>query len=176
MKIAINRSTSSRLSSVDFNDLPFGRIFSDHIFICDFADGQWQDARIEPFHNFSMHPASMVLHYGQAIFEGMKAFKDMDGTPVLFRPELHGGRLNASARRICMPEFPEDVFLEAVNKLVDIDSDWIPPQEGSGLYIRPTMISTDEFIGVRPSNTYRFFIFTCQFVHDTCFADLHCVC
>ena len=161
MNITITKSHSSRLADVDFDNLPFGRIFSDHIFICDYIDGQWQDARIEPFHNFSMHPASMVLHYGQAIFEGMKAFKDKDGTPVLFRPELHGGRLNASARRICMAEFPEDVFLEAINKLVEIDQDWIPPQEGSGLYIRPTMISTDEFIGVKPSSSYRFFIFTC---------------
>ncbi len=103
----------------------------------------------------------MVLHYGQAIFEGMKAFKNNDGEPILFRPELHAGRMNASARRICMPDFPEELFLEAIHKLVDLDQGWIPPQEGSGLYIRPTMIATDKFIGVKPSNTYRFFIFTC---------------
>ena len=161
MNIKITRSSASRLSQVDFNNLPFGRIFSDHIFICDYEDGQWKDARIVPFENFSMHPASMVLHYGQAIFEGMKAFKNKDGEPVLFRPELHSGRLNASARRICMAEFPDDLFNEAVNKLVEMDQAWIPEQEGSALYIRPTMIATDEFIGVRPSNSYRFFIFTC---------------
>ncbi|MEO1257293.1 MAG: branched-chain amino acid aminotransferase [Bacteroidota bacterium] len=161
MNISITKSSSSRLAGVDFNNLPFGRLFSDHMFICDYADGQWQDARIVPFENFSMHPASMVLHYGQAIFEGMKAFKNNDGTPVLFRPELHAARINASARRICMPDFPEQLFLDAIHKLVDLDQGWIPPQEGSAMYIRPTMVATDEFIGVKPSSTYRFFIFTC---------------
>lgn len=161
MNITITKAENSGLSEVDFDNLPFGRFFSDHMFVCDYSEGEWKDARIIPFQNFSMHPASMVLHYGQAIFEGMKAFKDKEGTPVLFRPELHGVRMNESARRICMAEFPEDLFLEAVHKLVELDQGWIPPQEGSSLYIRPTMIATDEFIGVRPSATYRFFIFTC---------------
>ena len=161
MNITINKSVTSRLADVDFNNLPFGRLFSDHLFICDYADGKWNNPRIEPFQNFSMHPASMVLHYGQAIFEGMKAFKDKEGRPVLFRPELHAARLNASARRICMPSFPEELFLEAIHKLVEIDQGWIPPQDDSALYIRPTMIATDEFIGVKPSTTYRFYIFTC---------------
>lgn len=161
MNISITKSVTSRLPEVDFNNLPFGRIFSDHMFVCDYENGAWQAPQIIPFQDFSMHPASMVLHYGQAIFEGMKAFKNNKGMPVLFRPELHGGRMNASARRICMPDFPEDLFLEAVHKLVELDQGWIPPQEGSALYIRPTMIATDEFIGVKPSQTYRFFIFTC---------------
>ncbi|HFA48176.1 MAG TPA: branched-chain amino acid aminotransferase [Bacteroidetes bacterium] len=161
MNISITKSTSSNLSKVDFDNLPFGRIFSDHMFVCDYADGSWQQPRIIPFQNFDMHPASMVLHYGQAIFEGMKASKSLDGRPMFFRPELHAERLNISARRICMPEFPEELFLDAIHQLVGLDSAWIPPKEGSALYIRPTMVATDEFIGVKPSSRYRFFIFTC---------------
>lgn len=161
MNLTIETAKTSRLSEVDFANLPFGRIFSDHMFICDYIDGQWQQPRIVPFQNFEMHPATMTLHYGQAIFEGMKASKGQDGTPQFFRPELHGKRLNRSARRICMPEFPEDLFLEAINELVTLDQAWIPQDEGSALYIRPTMIALDEFIGVKPSKTYRFFIFTC---------------
>ncbi len=161
MNITITKSTTSRLSEVDFNNLPFGRIFSDHMFVCDYENGAWQDPQIIPFQDFSMHPASMVLHYGQAIFEGMKASKNLDGQPMFFRPELHAARINASAQRICMPDFPEDLFLDAIHNLVKLDQDWIPQQEGSALYIRPTMIATDKFIGVKPSSTYRFFIFTC---------------
>lgn len=161
MDITITSTKAPQLSKIDFDNLPFGRIFSDHMFICDYYDGQWQDARIVPFQDFSMHPATMALHYGQAIFEGMKASKSHDGKPLLFRPEMHAKRMNESAARICMPDFPEDLFVDALHQLVQIDQGWIPPQEGSALYIRPTMIATDEFIGVKPSKTYRFFIFTC---------------
>lgn len=160
MDIKVTRSKNTQIGTVDFDNLPFGRIFSDHMFVADYYDGQWHEPRIEPFHNFSLHPATMALHYGQAIFEGMKASKMDDGTPVLFRPALHAHRLNASAARLCMPEFPVDLFLEGLKKLVQIDHAWIPPNEGSALYIRPTMIATDEFIGVKPSQSYKFFIFT----------------
>ena len=160
MEIKITRSKSSNLHGVDFENLPFGRLFSDHLFVADYYDGEWHNPRIEPFHHFNLHPATMALHYGQAIFEGMKASISTDGTPMLFRPELHAKRLNTSAQRICMPSFPEDLFLEAVAKLVQIDQAWIPPIEGSALYIRPTMIATDEFIGVKPSQSYKFFIIT----------------
>jgi branched-chain amino acid aminotransferase len=160
MDVTITKAKFSNVRNVDFDDLPFGKLFSDHMFVADYRDGEWQDLRIEPFHNFQMHPASMVFHYGQAIFEGMKATKLQDGTPALFRPELHAQRLNFSARRMCMPEFPEEFFLEAIQKLVELDQDWIPPKEGSALYIRPTMIATDQFIGVKPSQSYRFFIIT----------------
>lgn len=158
--ISITKVHNSRLSEVDFNNIPFGRVFSDHMFVVDYADGAWGDPRIVPFEHFPMHPASMVLHYGQAIFEGMKASKTTDGVPMLLRPELHARRLNASAERMCMPAVPEDLFLQGLHTLVDIDSEWIPPAEGSALYIRPYMFSTDEFIGVRPSETYKFIIFT----------------
>ena len=159
-QIRTERVQQSRLNSVDFSNLPFGKIFSDHMFVSDYRDGEWTDERIIPFGHFTMHPASMVLHYGQAIFEGMKASKHQDGTPLLLRPDEHAKRLNASARRMMMAEYPEDRFVEAVSQLVALDKDWIPPAEGSALYLRPYMYAADEFIGVRPSETYRFCIFT----------------
>ncbi|RMD97712.1 MAG: branched-chain amino acid aminotransferase, partial [Bacteroidetes bacterium] len=161
MDIRITKTNSSRIDGVDFDNLPFGRLFSDHMFMAEYKDGQWQNFRIEPFKNFSLHPATMALHYGQEIFEGMKATKTLDGKPYLFRPEMHAKRLNKSAARMCMPEFPEEMFLKALHTLIDLDQGWIPPREGSALYIRPTMIATDEFIGVKPSDSYLFFIFTC---------------
>jgi len=158
--IKITKAQQSRLAEVDFNNLPFGRTFSDHMFVADYRNGQWENARIVPFSNFTMHPASMVLHYGQAVFEGMKAFKDKEGNPVFFRPEMHAKRINASAERMCMPKLPEELFLEAVHSLIGLDQNWIPPQIGSALYIRPFMFATDEFIGVRPADNYTFMIFS----------------
>ena len=158
--IKVSKTTQSRLERIDFDNIPFGRTFSDHMFVADYENGEWQNPRIEPFDYFRMHPASMVLHYGQAIFEGMKASKSVEGKAMLFRPEMHAQRINASAARMCMPAFPEDLFLEALHLLVGMDSAWIPPKSGSALYIRPFMFATDEFIGVRPSDTYKFIIFT----------------
>lgn len=158
--IRIEKVQQSRVDSVDWDNLPFGEVFSDHMFVSDYKDGVWTNDRITPFGHFTMHPASMVLHYGQAIFEGMKASKLEDGTPVLLRPEEHAKRINASARRMMMAEFPEDRFVEAIEKLVKMDAAWIPQKKGSALYLRPYMFATDEFIGVRPSRTYRFCIFT----------------
>ncbi len=158
--IAITLSNQSNLSKVDFNNIPFGRVFSDHMYMSDYIDGEWTDPRIVPFGPFSLHPANLALHYGQSIFEGMKASKQIDGRPVLLRPELHLDRLNNSAKRMCMPEFPEDMFMEALHSLISIDKDWIPTVEGSSLYIRPYMFATGEFIGVQASNTYRMVIFT----------------
>lgn len=158
--IHITKVQESRIENVDFDNIPFGRVFSDHMFVADYRDGEWRDYRIVPFAPFTMHPASMVLHYGQAIFEGMKASKSLDDKPMLFRPEMHAQRINRSAQRMMMPDFPEDIFVEALHHLIDLDAAWIPPKEGSALYIRPYMFATDEFIGVRPSDTYRFIIFT----------------
>lgn len=158
--ITVSKTEASRLSSVDFDNIPFGRVFSDHMFVADYKDGEWQDLRIVPFGKFDMHPAAMVLHYGQAIFEGMKASKTVDGKAMFLRPEMHARRINASAARMCMPDVPEDLFLEALHALIDMDQAWIPPQVGSALYIRPYMFATDEFIGVKPSQTYKFIIFT----------------
>lgn len=160
-EIKITTTQQSRLSEVDFDNIPFGRVFSDHMFVADYEDGQWVNPRIEPFAPLSLHPASMGLHYGQTIFEGMKASITDDGQPLLFRPEMHAKRINKSAERLCMPHFPEDLFLEAIHQLVSLDRDWIPNREGSALYIRPFMFANDEFIGVKPSSRYKFIIFTC---------------
>ena len=158
--IKVTKTKNSRLSEVDFNNIPFGRVFSDHMFVAEYYDGAWHDFRIEPFGRFTIHPAAMALHYGQAIFEGMKASKSFDGKPMLLRPDMHAKRLNMSAARMSMPDFPEDIFVEALHLLIGLDAAWIPPQEGSAMYIRPYMFANDEFFGVKPSNSYKFIIFT----------------
>jgi len=159
--LQITTVEKSAISEVDFSNLPFGKTFTDHIYVADYKDGKWQDHRIEPFKRFQVHPANIAWHYGQAIFEGMKATRHMDGTPMLFRPELHSDRINASADRMAMPRFPKESFMEAVRTLVKMEKDWIPKEEGSALYIRPYMVAMDEFIGVQISQTYKFVIFCC---------------
>lgn len=161
MKIEITKVKTSRIGSVDFENLNFGREFSDHMFVCDYKDGEWQNPEIVPFDYIPMHPAMMAIHYGQSIFEGMKATKSHDGAPLLFRPEMHAKRINKSAWRMCMPAFPEALFLDALHQLVELDQAWIPAAAGSALYLRPYMYASDEFIGVKPSETYKMVIFTC---------------
>ncbi len=156
----ITRTKSSLLPTIDFDNLPFGRVFSDHMFVADYINGQWENMEIRPFGRFDVHPACLALHYGQAIFEGMKASVDIYGNALFLRPELHARRLNASATRLCMPEFPEELFLEAIHKLVALDKGWIPEAKGSALYIRPYMFGNGEFIGVNASDTYKMVIFT----------------
>jgi branched-chain amino acid aminotransferase len=158
--IKVTLTENSHLSDVDFKNIPFGKIFADHMFSADYADGVWSNFEITPVHRLSVHPALMALHYGQSIFEGMKASKTKDDTAVLFRPDFHAKRFNVSAERMCMPTIPEEIFMEAVSKLVAIDSEWVPKQRGSTLYIRPLMFATDEFIGVRASEKYKFLIIT----------------
>jgi len=158
--LKITKIQNSAVSSVDFNNIPFGKIFTDHMYVADYIDGEWTNMEIKPLENFSIHPGNLAWHYGQSIFEGMKATRDEEGTPLLFRPEEHIYRLNASARRMCMPDFPEEAFLEAVHTLVRLEKSWIPPQEGSALYVRPFMVAMDDAIGVRPSDTYKFIICT----------------
>lgn len=159
VSIPITKVEHSKIDQLDFANIPFGKSFTDHMFIADYKDGEWQNMEIRPLERLDVHPASLAWHYGQAIFEGMKATKMTDGTPVLFRPELHAERINASARRMCMPEFPEDAFIKAIHLLVGLEKEWIPKAKGSALYIRPFMIATDEYIGVRASDTYKFIIF-----------------
>lgn len=158
--ITVTKTTHSKVSEVDFEKIPFGKTFSDHMFVADFDGKEWTDMRVVPIAPFPMHPGNLTLHYGQAIFEGMKAFKNVDGEPVLFRPELHSQRINASAARMCMPSFPKDAFIKALEVLVDIEKDWIPTFEGSSLYLRPFMFATDEMLGVQASKTYKFVIIT----------------
>jgi len=159
--ITIKKTENSRLNDVDFDNLPFGRLFSDHMFVIDYVDGDWQEPHIIPYGSIEIEPSNMALHYGQAVFEGMKATKTTDGKAMLFRPEQHSRRINASATRLAMPELPEAIFLDAVHTLVDLDKGWIPPAEGSALYIRPFMFASDHSVGVRPSTSYKFIIFTC---------------
>lgn len=162
--IRIEKVSRSRLSEVDLSSpdkIPFGRIFSDHMFVADYYDGEWRNLCIVPFGKLELSPAVMALHYGQSIFEGMKAFKDVRGRAVLFRPEMNARRMIRSAERMAMPPVPEDLFLQAVKELVRIDKDWIPAGEDSALYIRPVQFATDEYIGVKPSQTYKFLIFAC---------------
>jgi branched-chain amino acid aminotransferase len=156
--LRIQTTSESRVSTIDFNNLPFGRIISDHMFEIDYDGKQWVNPRINPVEKLTLSPMNMALHYGQSIFEGMKASRSKDGTPLLFRPEMHAKRMNASARRMCMPEIPEDIFIDAIHALVSVDQEWIPPIAGSALYIRPFMFAMDEMIGVRPSETFKFII------------------
>ncbi|MGB0863108.1 MAG: branched-chain amino acid aminotransferase [Saprospiraceae bacterium] len=158
--IDINLTDASKVSEVDFNNIPFGKVFSDHMFMADYEDGEWKNFEIVPFQPLNLYPSAIVLHYAQTIFEGMKVMKNPAGEPVLFRPEMHSQRLNRSARRMAMPELPEDLFLQALTELISIDHNWIPNTPDSALYVRPFMIANDQFIGVRPSETYKFIIFT----------------
>ncbi|MBG8552609.1 branched-chain amino acid aminotransferase [Hymenobacter guriensis] len=161
LTIQTQRTTASRLSQLDPEHIEFGKIFADHMFVVDYSDGQWQEPQILPYGEMSVSPATSALHYGQAIFEGMKAYKNAQGDIALFRPLDNLQRLNASAERMCMPAVPEELFMQGLAQLIRLDADWVPDAPGSALYIRPFMFATDGFIGVRPSDTYRFVIFTC---------------
>ncbi len=142
--------------------LGFGRHMADHMFVMSWDEAQgWHDAAIKKYADFSLDPAAMVLHYGQAIFEGMKAFRGRDGRIHLFRPTANFARMNKSAQRMCMPQIPEDEVMKGLRMLLEADADWIPDEHGSSLYIRPTMIATEAGLGVRPSNQYLFYIITC---------------
>ncbi len=156
--ISITRTTHSRIGDVDFNNLAFGVEFTDHIFTADYQNGQWQNYRIEPLKPLSIHPGNMAWHYGQAIFEGMKAVLNPQGEPLLFRPDKHIERLNNSARRMNMPAFPEDVFIQGLRMFVEFEKHWIPEGDDSALYLRPLMIATDNHVGVRPSKTYKLIV------------------
>ena len=160
LQFPITPNTDSHLYSVNWENLPFGRIFSDHMFVMEFTDGKWQQGEIKPFGPISMHPAMSAIHYGQSIFEGMKAYRNQHNEVVLFRPELNARRFAESAERMCMPEIPEDLFLAAVKQLVAQDAGWVTDKPGYALYIRPFMFATDEFVGIKPSENYKFVIIT----------------
>lgn len=161
LQIELRKAETSRIEEVDFNNLPFGKHFSDHMFVVDFADGEWQTPYILPYGDFTISPAMSSLHYGQAIFEGMKAFKTDAGEVAMFRPLENFKRFNESAKRMCMATIPEELFMGGLEALLRLDAAWVPNTPGSSLYIRPYMFATDNYVGVAPSKTYRFCIFTC---------------
>lgn len=139
--------------------LGFGRVFTDHMFIMNYTAGKgWHDARIVPYQNLSLSPASMVFHYGQEVFEGLKAYKGAKGETLLFRPDMNAKRINNSNERLCIPKIPEEDFVQAVKAVAQVDQDWIPTAPGTSLYVRPFVIATEPFLGVDPSDQYLFLI------------------
>ena len=158
--ILVERTAQSRLAATDFNNLGFGSYIADHMLVADYHHGQWHTPYIRPFGEIGMTPAILALHYGQAIFEGMKAYKNGKGEVLVFRAEANAKRLNESATRMCMPTLPENIFIEALRQLLSLDKGWVPQEKGSSLYIRPFMFAMDNYLGVKASETYRFMIFT----------------
>ncbi len=158
--IEIQKTEQSRVNDLNLDNLKFGRTFSDHMFVCTYDNGRWNKPVIRPYGPITMSPASAGLHYGQSIFEGMKAYKNSDGKVSLFRPLENLRRLNASAERMCMPQLDEQLFIEGLKRLLEVDNAWIPSKEGYSLYIRPVMFADEEFLGVKPSDQYKFIIIT----------------
>jgi branched-chain amino acid aminotransferase len=157
-KITLERVKKSRLPETDFNNLPFGKVYTDHMFMADYREGRWTNMRIVPYGHMLVSPASPAIHYGQSIFEGMKAHAATDGAAYIFRALDNLTRLNISADRMCMPAIPEEIFFEGLRELLHVDRAWIPTTPGSSLYIRPFMFSADEYIGIRASQDFTFMI------------------
>ncbi len=159
LNIRIERTTTPKEKPKAGMPLPFGKIFTDHMFVMNYTEGKgWYDARIIPYSPITLDPSAMVFHYGQEMFEGLKAYRGANGEAYLFRPDMNAKRTNKTNERLCIPEIPEEDFVEAVRAVVDVDRDWIPSDEGTSLYIRPFIIATDEFLGVAPSKNYLFMI------------------
>jgi branched-chain amino acid aminotransferase len=156
--INITRVERSKLNEMTLENIPFGKYYTDHMLEADYENGEWKNLEIKPYQPLLLEPSLAALHYGQAIFEGIKAYKSADGGAFIFRPHDNYKRFNQSALRMQMPEVPEDIFMEGMRMLVDIDSNWIPTMKDHSLYIRPFMFSSDPIIGVKPSDTYKFMI------------------
>ena len=159
--IQINRVEKSRLAEMDFHHIDFAKQYSDHMFIADYDGKEWKNLKIVPYQNISLSPANPAIHYGQSIFEGLKAYKNDNNEVLIFRPEMNFKRMNISAERLMMPEIPEELFMDGMRELINLDKGWVPDIEGTSLYVRPFMFATDEYIGIRTSDTYRFMIITC---------------
>ena len=161
LNLRVEKAGKSKVNGVDFDNIIFGRQFSDHMFETDYVNREWTDFRITPYKNIELSPSCLALHYGQTIFEGMKAYRNAAGDVRLFRPIDNFRRFNRSASRMCMPEIDPALMLYTLKQLLALDKDWVPPKKGSSLYIRPFMFATDEYVGVKPSESYRTMIFTC---------------
>lgn len=158
--LKITKASESRIKQLDPANIQFGKLYSDHMLIAHYENGAWGQPEIMPFQNLSLSPATTFIHYGQAIFEGVKAYKDPQGNPLIFRPRDNWKRMNLSAERMAMPQIPEEMFMEGMRELISLDRDWVPAGEGASLYIRPFMFAVDEFIGVRPAEKFIFMIIT----------------
>ncbi|UOF94597.1 MAG: branched-chain amino acid aminotransferase [Bacteroides sp.] len=158
--ISINKIKKSKISSIDFDNLVFGHIFSDHMFVADYYNNIWNDMTIIPYNTINIYPSLNALHYGQIIFEGLKAYKHKNGKIVLFRPNDNFIRFNLSANRMCMPGIDKETFMNAIINLLKIDRNWIYNKRGYSLYIRPFMFATDTYLGIKPSKKYKFIIFS----------------
>jgi branched-chain amino acid aminotransferase len=158
MDIATTKAEESKLSSLNLKNIPFGKHFSDHMLVADYENGEWKNVEIKPYQPLLLSPSLAALHYGQAIFEGIKAYKNAEGEAFIFRPQDNFHRFNISAERMQMPQVSEEIFMEGMKQLIALDKDWIPGIADHSLYIRPFMFSSDEMIGVRPSEKYKFII------------------
>ncbi|HLP36697.1 branched-chain amino acid aminotransferase [Lacibacter sp.] len=161
MEILITKSETSKLSSLDLGNVPFGKHFTDHMLVADYEDGEWKNVEIKPYQPITISPANAAMHYGQSIFEGIKAFRHENGEAYIFRPYDNYNRFNKSAERMQMPAVPEEIFIEGMRKLIEVDKDWIPMKKDHSLYIRPFMFANDDVIGVKPSDKYKFMIILC---------------
>jgi branched-chain amino acid aminotransferase len=160
MEITITKTTAPK-TKPSTEGIPFGTYFSDHMFLMNYTEGQgWHDARIVPYGPLSLEPTTMVLHYAQEIFEGLKAYRTADGSIQLFRPTENIARMNRSAEKLCIPQIPEDIYLKAIKTLVEVDKDWVPSEPDTSLYIRPFVFATDPHLGVHVAHTYLFCIVT----------------
>jgi len=158
MDINITKAERSKLQDINLDNIPFGHYFTDHMLEADFEGGEWKNVEIKPYQPLLLSPSAAVFHYGQAIFEGIKAYKNQKGEAFIFRPHENFKRFNISAQRMQMPTVPEELFIEGMRKLIELDKNWIPQRHDYSLYIRPVMFSSDEIIGVRPSDNYKFLI------------------
>ncbi len=156
--IAIEKSTTTKIHEVDFNNLSFGSVYTDHMLVSDYKNGTWSVPKIIPYQPIALDPASKIFHYGQSIFEGMKAYKDPEGQVWLFRPKDNHARLNKSAERMAIPELPQEYFMEGLTTLLELEKDWIPQSPGSSLYVRPFMFASGTGLHASPADEYKFLI------------------
>lgn len=157
-QIDITKTSKSKIEDVDFNNLSFGQVFSDHMLVCDYKDGAWETPKIVPYQPITLEPSAKIFHYGQSVFEGMKAYKDSDNNILLFRPIDNCKRLNISSKRLAIPEIPEAYFMDGLKELLRLEKDWIPTSDGSALYIRPFVFASGEGFHASPADAYKFVI------------------
>jgi branched-chain amino acid aminotransferase len=158
LDITVTKVERSKLNEMTLENIPFGKYYTDHMLEADFENGEWKNVEIKPYQPLLLEPSTAAIHYGQAIFEGIKAYKNADGEAFIFRPQDNYRRFNISAQRMQMPEVPEEIFMEGMRMLIELDKNWIPNMKDHSLYIRPFMFSSDPVIGVKPSDSYKFMI------------------